>query len=1162
MSVMPSTETVTVLFSDVVGSTALLERLGPEKADRLRREHFLALRAAVSAHDGREIKNVGDGLMVVFGSAAAAVDCAVDMQRRASRVGTDDDVEPPALRVGIAAGDADIEDGDFFGRPVVEASRLCAAARGGQILVSELIRLLVGGRGGHELVPEGELALKGFDHPVLALSVGWSPEPPGAVGALDVPLPGLLALDARIPFVARSSEWDVLERAWAGAREGPCRAVLVGGDAGAGKTRLVSEFARAAHRRGGIVLFGACTEDVEVPYQPFVQALTHALENLTAELREELVTVGGAKLGNLLPSLVDAPGAWDPADHDGDTERYRLFEAVVGVLDDLGRRAPLLLVLDDVHWARRPTVQLLEHIVRSTRLGRVCVLATFRNVPADMGEALHEALPDLRRQPGVDRLTLAGFDAAGVRAFVEAVAGHHVDASLEPLVSHLMATTDGNAFLLGELWRHLVEVGCLVRLDELWSLAAPLSAAGSPEGVRELVGRRLESLPLATRELLGLAAVAGVEFELRVVAAAGEIDDMTAVDALEPAVEARLVDDTGGARFRFAHALVRDAAEDVLSPGRRRRHHLAVGGALERLGRGALDELAYHFTAAAPLAPAHIAVEYARRAAANAMQSLAYDNAVATLNSVLALADTADRIDVVLDLAFAHTCAANTAEGRQAAREAASLARRFGDRDRLVRAALIMSEATWRGMAFGAEMVGVLQEALAGENDPPTRARLLGGLSAAFALSGRVAESITAGDEAIAIARPLDDRRLLLEVMHNALMLDWRKDTIERLSRLTEEAVALARSSGDQDAELKLVAKLILGLLVVGDGPRVRRELARHDQLAGHLRQRLYVLVNTGFTCIAAMNDGRFADAELAADEFRRSSEALADAPEGYGVQMFGIRREQGRLGEMRPLLEFVTRSNQESSTWRPGLAVAYAEVGLLDAGTALIDQIVAHDLASIPRDSLWRGVLSFLADACALTGHTDAAQIVYRHLLEFRGLMVGMTGVTYYGSADRYLGKLAEICQQPREARAHFETALRLDEAAGWPVWVAHSRFALGRFLAEQGQARDGERARALLETALESADQFGMAALAQRCGKALESPRRLLSHSVRMTAREMTVLRLVAEGRTNQEIGAALHTSRHTVANQVRALFAKTGCSNRTEVAAWAHRRGLIVG
>jgi DNA-binding CsgD family transcriptional regulator len=275
---------------------------------------------------------------------------------------------------------------------------------------------------------------------------------------------------------------------------------------------------------------------------------------------------------------------------------------------------------------------------------------------------------------------------------------------------------------------------------------------------------------------------------------------------------------------------------------------------------------------------------------------------------------------------------------------------------------------------------------------------------------------------------------------------------------------------------------------------------------------------------------------------------------------MFGIRREQGRLSEMRPLLELVTRSNQEGSTWRPGLAVAYAEVGLLDEAAALVDQLVANDLAAIPRDSLWHGVLSFLADACTLTGQPVAAEIVYRHLLDCHELALGMTGLTYYGSAARYLGNLANTCQRTRDAQSHLEAGLRHDEAAGWPVWIAHSRFDLGRFLAEHGRARDRERARALLGASLETAASFGMAALAKRCRALLESPTQNFATSPTLTSREVAVVRLVAEGRTNQEIGTALHTSRHTVANQLRSLFAKTGCNNRTEVAAWAHRRGLI--
>jgi len=292
--------------------------------------------------------------------------------------------------------------------------------------------------------------------------------------------------------------------------------------------------------------------------------------------------------------------------------------------------------------------------------------------------------------------------------------------------------------------------------------------------------------------------VTGVEFELGVLAAAGEVDEVTALDAIEPAVEARLVDEAGAARFRFPHALVRQAMEDRLSPGTRRRHHLAVGRALERLQRGSPDEIAHHLAAAVPLAPAHEAIVYARRGAARAMQSLAYDHAVTTLRSVLDLAGGADRIDVLLDLAGAEAWAANTVDSRRFCLEAAELARRFGDRDRLVRAALIMSEATWRGMAYGADAADLLREALAGDNDDATRARLLGGLSAASALSGQTAEAVAVGDQAIALAREVGDRRLLLVVMHTSVVVDWRPDTKDRQLSIIEEGLDLARAAGDE----------------------------------------------------------------------------------------------------------------------------------------------------------------------------------------------------------------------------------------------------------------------------------------------------------------------------------------------------------------------------
>lgn len=1155
------TVTVTVMVTAAVGSAALLEAVGDEEARRVRRNYVSTLRSGLEAHRGREIRNVGDGLTVVFSSTAAAVDAAVEMQQRARREVVQG-AQPLGVRIGVATGDADVNGDDVVGRPVLEAERLCAAAAGGQVLVTELVGLLCGARNEHELTPMGEIELEGPGTPFKALEVRYSPEQTSIPDRLLVPLPGPLATDRAVAFVPRPAAWDVLGTAWETVRAGDRRAVFVGGEAGTGKTRLVAEFARGVLRQGGLVLFGASSPDIEAPFQPFVQALTHALEALTVDAR---VALGGSNvtdLDPLLPNLFGAPARVDRPEVDAETERYRRFEAVTSLLAAIGRRSPVLLVLDDLHWARRPTLQLLDHVLRSTRLTHIFVLVTYRNVPADIGEPLLHALAGLRRAPGVDHIDLPGFDRAGVRAFVEAVAGHDIDATAEPLVTHLVATTDGNAFLLGELWRHLLDVGCLVRLNRRWVLAAPLSTVRSPESVRQVVARRLAGLPEQARSLLELAAVAGVECDVTILSAAAKVDELRAIEALEPAIDLRLLDDVGGRKLRFAHALVRQAVEDRLTPSARRRHHLAIATALERARPDAVDALAHHFGEAVPLAPSRTAVQYARRAAAHAMDASAHDDAVAVLTPMLDLAEGFDRIDVLLDLAAASALTSDTAYSRLLCAEAASLARRAGDRGRLVRAALVTAEANWRGMVADATAGGLLQEALAASSDTATRARLLAGLGAVLALTGQIEDAIRTGDESIALARLVGDPRLLLVVMHHALFVDWRPDTAARLLEIAEEALSLARTAGDDDAELKLGAKLILGLSLSGDAPRLRIELRRFRDLARRFRQQLYGMVNVAFACIEATNEGRFADAETLAEEFRSRTESLPDAAGGYGVQMFTIRREQGRLADVRPMLELVTRVGQHAAAWRPGLAAAYAEVGLLDDASRLLAELVDDDLAAVQRDSLWAGVLTFLADACASTRHRQAAEVLHRHLLPYKGLVVGMTGLAYYGSADRYLGKLAEVRERPAEAVAHLEAAVRLDEAIGWPVWIAHSRFELGRLLASRGLARDRERSNELLRSALASAESLGMAPLAKGCRAALhpqaDSGR---SHTV-LTARELVVLRLVAEGRTNQEIGEQLHTSRHTVANQIRAILLKTGCRNRTEASAWAHDRDLTTG
>src|SRR5215213_689550 len=260
--------TRTVLFTDVVGSTAVRSRLGDVAADEVRRDHDEVLQSTVGVHAGTVVKGLGDGLMAVFESAASAAACAVAMhqalERKARRGG-----EALSIRIGLAAGDVAWERGDYFGTPVGEAARLEAAADGGQILASDLVRLLAGSRAEVIFRPVGSLALKGLSEPLSACEVPW--EPLGLTG--PIPLPPMLTVLGGMPFVGRDEERAGLERVWDDVRQGRPRTVLVTGEAGIGKTRMASELAGQVHEGGGIILAGRCEEDLAVPYQPFAEAL-------------------------------------------------------------------------------------------------------------------------------------------------------------------------------------------------------------------------------------------------------------------------------------------------------------------------------------------------------------------------------------------------------------------------------------------------------------------------------------------------------------------------------------------------------------------------------------------------------------------------------------------------------------------------------------------------------------------------------------------------------------------------------------------------------------------------------------------------------------------------------------------------------------------------
>ncbi|MCA1843198.1 MAG: AAA family ATPase, partial [Actinobacteria bacterium] len=378
-------------------------------------------------------------------------------------------------------------------------------------------------------------------------------------------LPQPLARRERLPLVGREVERSRLDELWQATSLGQRHLVFVAGEPGIGKSRLTADFARTVHGGDAAVLFGRCDEGMGVPYQPFVEALGRYLRQAPqlglGRLASELVRLVpeiGERVGDLSPPLRSDP----------ETERYRLFDAVAAWLGAVSETAPVLFVIEDLHWATKPTLLLLSHLLRSDEELRLLLLVTFRDTPLDMTPDLADFVAELLRQPDVERLRLAGLDESGVGALMEAQAGHDLDDDGWALARVVHGETAGNPFYVGEMLRLLADKGDIVRRDGRWVPGLPLAKLDVPDSVRDVVERRLTRLPDRTSETLALAAVLGERFELAVLVQASGESESSITEVLRPAVSARLVNETNAGSYHFTHALVRSALEDALGPTR------------------------------------------------------------------------------------------------------------------------------------------------------------------------------------------------------------------------------------------------------------------------------------------------------------------------------------------------------------------------------------------------------------------------------------------------------------------------------------------------------------------------------------------------------------------------------------------------------------------
>ena len=1091
---MAGTQTATVLVTDLVGSTELRTRLGEERADQFRRRHDGLLSGAIADHGGTVIKGLGDGLLAIFPSAADGIAAAVAVQQAVDAEWGRVAELTAAIRIGLSVGDVTLEDGDSFGSPVVEASRLCAAAEGGQILVAELVRLLARGRGDHTFAEVGALELKGLPEPVLTFAVEWA-----SIADTDaIPVPGALRTNG-IALVGRDVELDQIMRAWKSASEGERRVTLLAGEPGIGKTRLSAEVARRAAADGGVVLYGRCDEGMGVAYQPFVEALAEVVAAGDADAMRQRLGEHPGELVRLVPDLASRLPDLEPAlQSDAETERYRLFDAVASWLTATAQTSGVVLVLDDVHWAEKPTLLLLRHLIKSTDPMRLLVVATYRDTELDRTHPLASLLADFRREPGTERIALSGLDVDGVEAMILATAQNNIDDRVGQVARVVWQETEGNPFFVAEVLRSLVESGAVFQRDGQWTTDLAVEDLPIPEGVREVIGRRLGRVSQDANLVLSVASVAGAEFDLDVLVAVSGLDEDAVLDALDTAVDAHLVDEAGVGHWRFAHALVRSTLYEELSVTRRARRHRQVADYLEGHRLDDAATLAFHYAHAGG-GGAHAtekAILYAAAAGRAALERLAPDQAAEFFVQALDLLDDAgdpggaQRAELLIGLGMAQRDAADPAF-RDTLLDAAHLAQQLGDPSALARAAVENTRGfvSFIGMA-DEDRIAVLESAYAAlpVEDSPLRARVCATLASELIFSpAREAQRFDIADEAVAIARRLGDARTFAEVVLQALLPGFVPDRFAATCVLAEELREAADVVGDPRLQLA-EALWSYGSALSAADPVLDDHIDRALKVAeeNHVPAMRFLAV-TFDVGRSALHGNLQGNEELGAAAYELGlASGQPDAVVFGSAQIALLRLEQDRVGEIVDAVLGFADVYPHMPGWRAAGAMSLALSGRVEEATTIIDELARDDFAAIPNDYLWLLAMRNLVEACVLCGDAKNVETLHRLVAPFEDqLCHGWCWAA--SSVARVLGQAETLLGRYSDAERHFAKALEVHERIGQDHYVAYTRLDWAQLLLTRGGDGDRERALSLIEEARAVADRRGYPVAQRRAAELL---------------------------------------------------------------------------
>jgi DNA-binding SARP family transcriptional activator len=903
------------------------------------------------------------------------------------------------------------------------------------------------------MAPAPDTATPGQDQPTDTLPAGFPP----------------LAVTPRTSegsFVGRQECLDQLRSRWEQSKSGTTNVVVLVGVAGVGKTRLAARFAEEVHADGGIALYGRADEESLLPYQPVAELLerllTHAGEHFRAGAQHEVETLSPA-----FPNLSRFARS-SAANVDKDTMRHQVFEAVVSVTARAAAQTPLLLVLDDLQWADRPTLLLLQHLMRRIEGSHVMVLGTCR--PPKREDPLDDLLADLLRERRYDELRLEGLDEDATR---ELVADRLTIETTPGFIDRLRRLTNGNAFFIEETCA-FVESALAERsvIDE-----HVFEALGVPDRVAKVILRRLGELSSLAQEFLSVASVVGPTFSVQFVETVMRPDrseDQTGVStdviaAAEEAIAAGLtiVPPDRSDQLMFSHALVREVLYERLTVSRPVLHH-RVALDLEELSKREPvhpAELAHHFRHAGGPASREPERRYAIEAGKRAAEQFAYEEAIQHFRRALELFDEGDdagRCDVLLRLGRVQWHAGDDA-ARDSFMEAAARAERLyeaatkarperpdGRRraaEQLARAALGVGERYFevtydseRGVRYRALMRRALTAL--GETDSPRRALLLSRLAVNLAFPNEDEEGLTLGVEAVEMARRLGDDKLLVAALlaRHITLLDARH--IEERLSVSEEFCSLA--GGHEELAAEGHHWRMYDLLGVGNRAGAEWEYRKLEILAKKLGQPLLRSLALGARGLWAEMQGRDERAERCADRSLEHAKLAhtKDAVSSWASQLFALRRRQERVGELASVIEPLVRAGGRDLGWLAALGVLRLDTGDRDAARTIYETEMGDGVAGVPRGMFRLTRLALLAELSARLGDDLAgADQLYRELTRHSGCHVAVTYCSFWGPVDGYLARLAEALGNSALAAKHRSKAIQEAEAMGAVVLAEELR-------------------------------------------------------------------------------------------------------------------------